>query len=67
MATPQMRHFDLPGAGLALPSCQIPPVWFAAITAARGTLLARQKRNCNMRIAALDHIAKAYTIRGIFP
>jgi glutamate dehydrogenase (NAD(P)+) len=41
------------------------------VAAARRTLLARQKYNCDMRtaayIAALDHIAKAYTIRGIFP
>ena len=41
------------------------------VAAARRTLLARQKFNTDMRtaayIAALDHIAKAYTIRGIFP
>jgi glutamate dehydrogenase (NAD(P)+) len=41
------------------------------VAAARRTLLARQKYECDMRtaayIAALDHIAKAYQIRGIFP
>jgi glutamate dehydrogenase (NAD(P)+) len=41
------------------------------VAAARRTLLARQKYECDMRtaayIAALDHIAKAYAIRGLFP
>jgi glutamate dehydrogenase (NAD(P)+) len=41
------------------------------VAAARRTLVARQKYECDMRtaayIAALDHIAKAYQIRGIFP
>ncbi|MBX3378273.1 MAG: Glu/Leu/Phe/Val dehydrogenase [Phycisphaeraceae bacterium] len=41
------------------------------VAAARRTLLARQKYGTDMRtaayIAALDHIAKAYDIRGIFP
>ncbi len=41
------------------------------VAAARRTLVARQKYNTDMRtaayIAALDHIAKAYAIRGIFP
>jgi glutamate dehydrogenase (NAD(P)+) len=41
------------------------------VAAARRTLLARQKYECDMRtaayIAALDHINKAYAIRGIFP
>ncbi|MEX2219763.1 MAG: Glu/Leu/Phe/Val dehydrogenase [Phycisphaerales bacterium] len=41
------------------------------VAAARRTISARQKYECDMRtaayIAALDHIAKAYTIRGIFP
>jgi glutamate dehydrogenase (NAD(P)+) len=41
------------------------------VAAARRTLLARQKFGTDMRtaayIAALDHIAKAYEIRGIFP
>ena len=41
------------------------------VAAARRTLVARQKYECDMRtaayIAALDHIAKAYAVRGIFP
>lgn len=41
------------------------------VAAARRSLLARQKYECDMRtaayIAALDHVAKAYQIRGIFP
>jgi glutamate dehydrogenase (NAD(P)+) len=41
------------------------------VAAARRSLVARQKYGCDMRtaayIAALDHIAKAYAIRGIFP
>ncbi len=41
------------------------------VAAARRTLVARQRYECDMRtaayIAAIDHIAKAYTIRGIFP
>lgn len=41
------------------------------VAAARRTLLARQKYGTDMRtaayIAALDHIDKAYAIRGIFP
>jgi glutamate dehydrogenase (NAD(P)+) len=41
------------------------------VAAARRTISMRQKYECDMRtaayIAAIDHIAKAYTIRGIFP
>jgi len=41
------------------------------VAAARRTLVARQRHECDMRtaayIAALDHVAKAYLIRGIFP
>ena len=41
------------------------------VAAARRTLVARQKYECDMRtaayIAAMEHIAKAYAIRGIFP
>jgi glutamate dehydrogenase (NAD(P)+) len=41
------------------------------VAAARRTLLARQRYECDMRtaayIAALDHINKVYQIRGIFP
>ena len=41
------------------------------VMAARRTVLARQKYNVDLRtaayIAALDHIGKAYSVRGIFP
>lgn len=41
------------------------------VAAARRTLVARQRYECDMRtaayVAALDHINKAYSIRGIFP
>ncbi|MCC6284469.1 MAG: Glu/Leu/Phe/Val dehydrogenase [Phycisphaerales bacterium] len=41
------------------------------VAAARRTLVARQRYNMDMRsaayIASLDHIAKAYAVRGIFP
>ncbi len=41
------------------------------VAAARRTLVAKQKYECDMRtaayIAALDHINKAYAVRGIFP
>jgi glutamate dehydrogenase (NAD(P)+) len=41
------------------------------VNAARRTLLAKQKYECNMRtaayIAALENIAKVYAVRGIFP
>lgn len=41
------------------------------VAAAHRTLAAKQRFHCDMRtaafIAALDHIAKAYEIRGIFP
>ncbi len=41
------------------------------VMAARRTILARQKYECDMRtaayIAALDNIAKVYAVRGIFP
>jgi glutamate dehydrogenase (NAD(P)+) len=41
------------------------------VMAARRTLLARQKYECDLRtaafIAALDNIAKVYQVRGIFP
>lgn len=41
------------------------------VMAARRTILARQKYECDMRtaafVAALDNIAKVYAVRGIFP
>ena len=41
------------------------------VMAARRTVLARQQYKVDLRtaayIAALDHIGKAYSVRGIFP
>ncbi len=41
------------------------------VMAARRTVQARQKFNCDMRtaayVAALEHVGKVYTVRGIFP
>jgi len=41
------------------------------VMAARRTVAARQKFNCDMRtaayIAALEQVGKVYTVRGIFP
>lgn len=41
------------------------------VMAARRTVQARQRFNCDMRtaayVAALEHVGKVYTVRGIFP